>query len=352
MRKTILYIVILAILGFGVYWFLFAERNNSPFPKSEAGFTIKDTADIYKVFLTDRSGHSILLERTPKGWTVNKQFAAIPGPVNRLLGTMYEQEPQYPVAEKSYNAIIKSLAGKGIKVEVYNKAGEAIRVFYVGNEVLDFQGTFMMMEGATKPYVVQVPGQQGYLTPRYSTNLADWRERIVFNLEPAEIKEVRVTYAEEPLNSFTVKNVNNRPIVTTDPALMKDKEQNSRRATAFLKFFGDINSEGYINGVPGLDSTIRSTQLRCTIEVTAASGLQQRVDIYWKPINRRSKNLTTSDPDIPDQYDADRFYAVLHNTKDTALVQRGTFDKILRKGYEFFEEDAPQPVNVTGSPIR
>ena len=52
------------------------------------------------------------------------------------------------------------------------------------------------------------------------------------------------------------------------------------------------------------------------------------------------------DPDIPDGYDADRFYATLNNFKDTVIIQRVSFDKLFRKAYEFYQVDTQPGVKV------
>jgi hypothetical protein len=49
--------------------------------------------------------------------------------------------------------------------------------------------------------------------------------------------------------------------------------------------------------------------------------------------------MLTPFPGIDNRFDADRFYAVINNFKDTVIIQRETFDKIFRKGYEFYEAD-------------
>ena len=56
-------------------------------------------------------------------------------------------------------------------------------------------------------------------------------------------------------------------------------------------------------------------------------------------INRRSKNLTVSDPNVPDDYDADRLYAVINGGKDTVMIQQYVFRKIFRKAFQFFQND-------------
>ncbi|HXS36982.1 MAG TPA: DUF4340 domain-containing protein [Flavipsychrobacter sp.] len=338
MGRTLLYLVLLVALGFGVYYFVFKDKAN-PYGIDQAGFTIKDTADIGKIFIASYNNSSVLVERTDSGWYVNKQYKALPSTLNQLLQTLWMQQPLYPVPEKMRNNVIKDMAGTSIKVELYNRGGKKIRTFYVGNEANSSSGTFMLIDGANSPYVVNIPGFQGFLTSRYTSDLKDWRDRTVFNVSPDQLRSVTIQYPEHPINSFTLKQENGKIVVDADTNIVNHNKFNDRRAHVYLKFFQNINCEGYLNGFAGIDTLLKIMPKRCTIDVTDKKGHQTHVDIYWMPVNKRSKNLTASDPNIPDNYDADRFYAVMNNGKDTAMVQEYVFQKIFRNAYEFYEPD-------------
>jgi hypothetical protein len=85
--------------------------------------------------------------------------------------------------------------------------------------------------------------------------------------------------------------------------------------------------EGYLNGLPDMDTTLKTAPKQSEIDVQGIHGQHQHADIYWMAINRRSKNLETSNPDVPDDYDADRLYAVINNGKDTVMIQQFAFRK-------------------------
>lgn len=339
MQKTLLYIVLLAVLGFGVYYFIFSNKE-SGFSSSDANFTIRDTGVISKIFLADNSGQSVLLERSNEGWMVNKQYKALASPLNTLLQTMAMQVAAYPVPANMHNTVVKDMTGNSIKVELYGKGGEKMKVFYVGGQVHKDDGSYMLVEGAETPYVVKVPGFAGYLMPRYPIKLEDWRDRTVFNVPATNIKSVAVQYPDEPLNSFTVKqDAQGKVAVGADAGVISHFPLNERRAKLYLTYFEKIYCEGYTNGTYGMDSVLRVTKKRCSIEVTDKRDKTKHVDIYWRPIGRRSKNMLRSNPLVPDEYDADRFYAVMNNNKDTAVVQIYTFYKLFHKAFEFYEAD-------------
>lgn len=349
MKKTLLYIGILAVLGFGVWYFLFHEGGNV-FGTREAGFTVRDTGAVGKIFLADNNGHAVTLERKADGQWYANGYKAIGAQVTQILKTLNQQVPLHPVPEASHNLVVKMLAGQAIKVEVYDRQGKPMRIFYVGNEVQNFQGTYMLMDGASRPFVVGIPGYDGYLTPRYNADLVTWRDRTVFNIPAEEIAQASVQYVRQPLNSFAVLQQKEKVTVNVHPELMAGKSLNERRAKIFLGFFKDIYAEGVVNGLPGLDSIIREMPKVGTIEVTGAHNYRQHADIYFFPLNKRSKNLDAPGEDLSSNYDADRFYAVINNNKDTVVVQQQRLNKIFRPGYEFYQVDQEKPVQDISMP--
>jgi hypothetical protein len=355
MRKTVIYLLVLAVLGFGIYYFLVKKDNDQLYNKSEADFNIKDTAAIGKLFLVSAEGESVLVERTDSGWVVNKRYKALKSTLEDLMSTFTKQAALYPVTKNAYENVVKGLSTDGIKTEVYDRTGKKMRVFYVGGTAVNNTGTNMMMEGAKTPYVVQVPGFVGYLTPRYSTKLTAWRDRTVFNIPQEEIKSISIKYPGNPANSYEViKDGENVNVIAEKDIMTGLQGLNKRRATVYLRYFTNVNCEGYLNGLPDMDTTLKTAPKQSEIDVVGIHGQHQHVDVYWMAINKRSKNLRTTNPDVPDDYDADRLYAVINNARDTVMIQQYAFRNIFHKAYEFYQSDSmqtPAPVaksNVTG----
>lgn len=340
MRKTFLYLLLLVVLGFGVYYFLFNPKEDI-FSVDEAGFTIKDTAAIGKIFIAGPDGKSVTVTRTDSGWMLNEKYRALRSAVNIVLKTVAKQRAEYPVPESMHNTVVSVLAGRKVTVELYNRRGKLMRRFFVAGETKDVDGSYMLIDGAQRPYVVKVPGFEGYLTPNYPYDFAHWRDRTVFDLEPDQVKAVSVTYPEYPLNSFVIRQQEGKVLVEGDPSITGNKQKfNERRARVFLKFFENMNLEGYLKTGTGMDTMLQVMPKYCELDVTGYQGQHQHVDIYWSPLTKRSKNLTTPDPDIPDnKYDADRYYAVINDFRDTAVIQSSVFNKVFRKAYEFYEPD-------------
>lgn len=338
MKKTLLYMLLLGILGAGLYIVFNKEEG---FSKSDSNFNIKDTASIGKIFLASRDGTTILLERSKdgNGWMLNNEYKALPSTVTSLLSTFYQQEGRHPVPQAIHNTIVKALAGSGVKVEVYDRSGEKMREFYVGGETKALDGSYMLMAGSDKPFVVEIPGFPGYLSSRYTTELLDWRDRSIFLLNKEDITKVSIQYPGEGLNSFVaVKGKDGKYTVDADPGISANNEVNQRRVDLLFTFFQRIYCEGYVNGATDLAQIIDTVPKRAIIDVTTTKGETKHLDIYYMPKNRRSKNLTKEE-DIPYAFDIDKAYGILNNSKDTMMIQYQAFDKIFRKAYELFEKD-------------
>lgn len=340
MQKTFLYLAILALLGFGVWYFLFSDKSGSLFRSQDANFEIHDTASIGKIFISrNDASTTIKLERKAEGWVLNDTYPVLASTLNQLMSTLYNQKAVYPVPDVNRDGVIRSLIGGGIKTEIYDKSGRRIRCFYVGGEVRGFAGTSMLMDGSERPYVVQIPGFDGYLTTRYSVDPGMWRDRMVFDIPAEQIEKVQIRYPHEPLNSFTVIQKGGKLSVELDSSLKFQSAMNERRVRSFLGFFTKIYSEGYASGMIDLDTIVKQMPEKGSIEVWGAKGYHQFVRLIYFPIDQRSKQANDAVPSMDNNFHTDRFFAILNNGADTATIQTQTLEKILRRGYEFYTPD-------------
>jgi len=174
----------------------------------------------------------------------------------------------------------------------------------------------------------------------------------VFNVPAEEIKSVSLQYAGKPELSFTVsRGANDSPVVNAMPEVVARGEGlNPKRASAYLRFFRNINCEGYLNGLEDNDTTIKTAPKYSSIDMVLKNGKTEHVDIYWMAVNKRSKNQKASnmEGDTPQDYDADRMYAVINDYKDTVMIQQLIFHNIFRKAPEFFRKDIVPPTVTTG----
>ena len=186
----------------GYYYF---NSSNSTIKKELRDFAVADTASIDKMFLADKKGNKALLERkSPALWTINGKYPARQDAINFLLKTIKQIEVRSPVGKAALQNVLKELSSTGTKIEIFSK-GDKIKTYYVGGPTQDMLGTFMYIENSAVPFVIHIPGFNGYLTTRYFASADEWRSRIIFQYGEGQIASVRVQNNQHPEESFSVK---------------------------------------------------------------------------------------------------------------------------------------------------
>ena len=336
MKKTLFYVLLIAALGIGVWAILF-RGGDTAFKGAESAFSVKDTASIGKIFLAVKNGNTVTLQRTHTGWRLNNKYDVASVPMQLLLVTLEEQEARAPVPHVAHDNAIKNLAGDGVKTEIYDTLGRKLKTFYVGGKYQN--GTLMLMEGSETPYVVEQTGFTGELRPRYGINEEDWRSKLIFALQPKDIRSIAVEYPRNPVNSFTIAQQDGKISVTTAPELQSNPAQlNQKRATDYLNFYSKIYLEAFDNGLSGVDSDIAHTLVKGIITVTPVKGTPQKLFVYYKLLNRRSKNLANASTSEENMFDADYLYGVLNNGVDTVDLSVQSFNRLLVRGYQFYQQ--------------
>lgn len=335
MKKILLLGLLLFMLASLVFYFA-KNSSNTTLNSAENNFAVADTASIQKIFIADKGDKEIILERKPEGyWMVNNRYKARPGSMAILLETIKRIRPQYPVARAAHNNVIKNLATKARKVEIYTSATEApAKTYYVGGTTLDRKGNFMLMEGAEQPYAVHIPGFVGYFSGRFILNEEDWRDRTVFSYRPEEIKSITLTYPTEPEKSFHLAALGEQKF-----GLFKLNENETQQPIAlkpaaalnYLQAYRFLACEAFNSDFTQKDSLLQQPK-KNILTVEKQNGEKKSIDIYYMPVNKRSKTQFDSSGNRV-LFDVDRYYAIMNEGKDYILIQNYVFGKVL-KTYE------------------
>lgn len=337
-------VIVAAILFFG--------RGTSAFSKSESQFAIDDTSTVTRFFMVDKKGTSVLISRDSLhgGWIVNHSFKAHRMIVESFLGVASQLAVESPVPEKAAPIIIKNMAANGIKVEVYQMKPlidwfglnlfvkeRRTRTYYVGEVTSDNTGTYMLMEGASLPFIVYQPGFRGFVQARYFTNPYDWRNHTIFAVPLEDIKSVSMEYPVEPESSFTIVNNGDRSLsLLAGPGQVPVQAFDTLRCLAYLTAFHSVNFEAFINDITQhkRDSIVNSPPY-FMLSVTDRSG-QITAMKAWK--------METGEPNTElygHQFNMDRMYAMVGKNNELVMIQFFVFDKFLWKAADFSSQAPP-----------
>lgn len=323
--------------------FLVSRQSNSTLNYKEKNFAIEDTASVTKIFLADKQDRQLLLEKqNGSDWVINDSVEAIPEKIGTMLRTITNLKVQRPVSDAAHNNVISRLAARSVKVEIYQKAyrinlfdqiklfpfEKNTRTYYVGGETQDKLGTFILMEGAERPYVVGIPGFRGFVSTRFTARLGDWRHHKVFNHRISNIESLSLLYRDEPENSFRIETTSNRNFKLYSP----EKEQyisdfDTVKVIEYLTTFRNLRFESYLSGsMPQtkIDS-IKAQEPVHIINLDAKEGQDQTVKTHYMPAYGK-----TDLEGNPLDYNPETMYASINEGKDFVTIQFFAFDKVFK----------------------
>ena len=306
LRKSWIYILLI-LIAFCVF---FLSENKSTII-SDNTFDIADTSIITKVFIADRKGNTISLDKHNNSWTVNNKFNVRKDAINVLLSTIHQIKIQQPVSLSAFDNVIKDLSTTGVKVEIY--AGtEALKIYTVGNETSNHLGTYMLLDGSDEPFIMHIPYFNGYLTPRYGiqggiVEEKSWRKRTVFNISEKAIRNISINNLKTPEYSFSLQ---------LHPTRLYDLDGNltvfnNQSVLNFINSFREINCESFKNDKSKIEFA------------TPLHELIVNNDTLHTYIIGDSEEKKKEE-----SFNVQRMYATL-NSGDLMLIQNYVFNKVL-----------------------
>lgn len=288
MKKVLLYLLIVITLILLVVVGIQKNKHTSTIRDDKRNFSISDTLSIDKIVLENRSLEKLILKRDGHGtkWSLNDTLIANSYSINLLLKTTKEMRVKNPIARSALQNVIKRMAIQNTKVDFFKK-NKKIKTIYIGGETADQLGTFMMIEGAKEPYIVHIPGFNGYLSSRFSCKEYLWRSKKIFH------KKIKtVTYIK---NDSQLEH-SNMPI----------KLENTY-------------CEKFITDNENLQNEIKSRVPFITIKVSTETGSTK--NLYC--IRKKTVNKIKYEHQ---EYDQERFYGLINNT--IMLIQYKQFKDI------------------------
>src|SRR5689334_3675906 len=117
-RKNKVLILVTLVLAVAAVW-LITQNQSGTVREELRDFAVKDTASITKIFLADRAGKTIELEREGTRWRLNKKYYARRDAIKVLLETLKSISVRSMIPKAAYNTVIKQLSSGAVKCEVY-----------------------------------------------------------------------------------------------------------------------------------------------------------------------------------------------------------------------------------------
>lgn len=224
------------------------------------------------------------------------------------------------------------MSTRALKVQIFS-GDELVKQYYVGHETEDAEGTYMILsnpqsgDNYENPFICFIPGFKGFLHPRFIAKETEWRDRLVVNYTPPQLKEIKVDLHDYPADSsFSIK------LSDTKTFSLKNKDGISvlfdeAKMKQYLIYFQNISYEVLLsNKTKKLQDSLSGNKPFATITVLTKSFNSSQVFKFY------CKQFTGDfNPElgINYTYDPDRFYLRFDEDKEWALCQYFVFGKLL-----------------------
>ena len=242
-KKQFFYLSIILTMA-ALIWVLSNDEKSTI--TLENNFAISDTASISKIFIADRNGITITLNRNNNNWLINNKYLVRKDAIETILSTISQIKIQRPVSKNAFDNVVKNLATTGVKIEIYTNNETPIKTYTIGSSTSNHLGTYMFLAGSEMPFVVHIPSFNGFLSPRYGIqgnkiSENDWRTTNIFSLKSEKISRITVNHILFPEKSFT--------LVTNSMTLLNnfgnEVNFNQEKVLQLLDSFNKLNCESY-----------------------------------------------------------------------------------------------------------
>lgn len=312
----------LFVFVFGLALISCGGKSNT-FKGKDNEFKVKDTANIDKIFLANKSNQSVLLTKEGKRWMVNNEFEARGDMMENILAVIRNVEVKQFVPKNAVENTMKLLSVSATKVEIYIK-GDLHKVYYVGGPTQDHFGTYMVMQDAETPYICYMPGHRGYLSTFFTPLKDEWRSRQIFHYSLEEIGSVKVEFYRKPQDSWEIVNLDNKNFKLKSLATNKFVGPFDTLAVkSIVREFKALGFESFVEVNSTRMDSVKAKYPLYKISVTDRNGKIRSVDLYEIPMQPGVYTMDGREAKV----DVDRMYGIVDGTT-TTICQYFTYDPI------------------------
>lgn len=335
LKKNKVAIFLFIILSCVSIYFLNNRKLNT-YNEAKTNFATAEIEKVQMIYLADKNKNFVKLShRGDNEWMVNDQYLARKDAMKTILITLQNLRIKSSINSKTFNSVVGTIAAQGIKCELYfdSTSKEPTKVIYIGSPTPDNLGTYMMLANSNSPYIMELPGFNGYLSGRFSTRAEDWRDPSIFRCKLQNISSVSIDYPFNQEQSFKIDVGNGQYKIQNATGIVQNLDSN--QAQNYLSYYGYLTYEGRDNTLSSKeqDSLSKATPL-IIINLIQKNGSSITVPFYKRKVGKASL-AQFDEAGKPLIYDVDRLFALINNKKELVSVQQYQWGKIFRKFQDF-----------------
>ena len=181
---------------------LFSCRQNTV--TVEENFKIRNATAINKIEIESKRFGLQRLQVKNSGWYLNDSTKIRKDAIENILRIVpYVKVMNFP-PKAAWDQMLIALRNEGGTIRFINRSGDEIKTWHIGGTTNDERGTYGMVAGSTKPYVIHVPGFEGSLGTRFFMENKEWRSRMILDEEKISITHLKLIYPETGEAGFEI----------------------------------------------------------------------------------------------------------------------------------------------------
>ena len=321
MKKNSTGLLILAVLVLAsvAFWVMKTDSSKGG-GQSFSDFEVQNIEDITKFVITESTGNIAELSKEGDYWMLNDEFRARPENIDLLLRTFKHIAVQSAVPTELKKTVVANMAARNKKVEIYVK-GKLSKTYFVGSPTKDHYGTYMLLEKngrkSSEPYVMHMPGFNGFLESRFFTNVNDWKYSGVFVYDPLDISSIVVSFPAKPSDSYKINQLDKIVSLTglsgeTVTGVNKSLVEN------YILNYEKIYFNRIADFTASQVDSIVMTEPVYTITITDVNNKTKSVDFYLKLSDNPTIDEVTGEEFI---YDTDYIHGNVRGEQEMLVFQ-------------------------------
>ncbi len=280
MRRTLILFGALILLG-GVAYFATVDPTVTATINDRA-FGYPESEKIDRIFIADREGNRTeLLRGGPTGWTYDG-YPANENAMKNLLQAVEKMEVRSLPSSTAVPNLVRSLAGGGILVQLFDAEDNKLRGYYIGGGTNGELGTAAIMEGSENPYVVHLPLWSGNVRHRFNLRGDEWRSKVLFDVDPEKVAYLSIAYPRQESKGFRMERTSESTfrVIPLVPSAGPVKEIPFGVAEGVLSRYEDYYISRYQNQDTSGIKAARQQLPFATIRIKEAGQPEQNVQVY------------------------------------------------------------------------
>jgi hypothetical protein len=333
MKKFLPLIAILVGLSLVAMFLLKKEKQSDKFSvAADRGFTIESINILDKIVIKHKKLQPIVFTKKGKNWIMNEKYDVDPAVFINIEKVLTNMKLLYVPAKAAAKTIKESIASNGIQVDLYNGGASPFKIFFIGSDTQKGDGTFMMLNGDSQPYAMQLPGLSGGLRSRFEQPAKNFRDKFIYKFPANQIASVQIEY---PMDNQYSCIIDNKSVVPSVSALSKNIEGSMATADVkkiknYIAKFENLGTEALYNDFEGKDSVISQIP-NCivTLNLSNKTSLRYRYFGYDEFIEKSTRSKS------PGELRYQNRVFILSDDHDLYVAQNRVFGGIFL-GYKDF----------------